>query len=361
MILNSVRGIGPITLSRLMEKFGDDPWEILSASPHQLSQVKGVGKQLIHSVSQVRASGWLEKEKQKLEKIGGNFLDLSKLPTILQQLPDAPIGLYCLGQIPDLPCVSIVGTRVPSNYGKKFARKIAYELAQSGFCIVSGMARGIDTEAHLGALEAGGRTMAFLGTGIDVVYPPENFDLYKNIVKNGAVLSEFPLGRRADRRTFPMRNRLVAGCSLAVLVIESAQSGGSMITAKFAAEQGRTVFALPGRVDLPESRGCLDLIRDGATLVRNALDIIEELAPMLGSMDKKPLSSQTTKQLNPSSELDKNERLIIELFRGGDRLGIEDIQQSTAIEMSKVAPSLSMLEIKGLILKCTDGKYEINT
>ena len=154
----------------------------------------------------------------------------------------SPIGLYCIGDIPRMPCISIVGTRVPSLYGKKIARKIAHDLSGAGICIVSGMARGIDTEAHLGALDAGGKTIAFLGSGLDVIYPPENIGLYKRIAEQGAVLSEFCLGHKADRRTFPMRNRLVAGVSLGVVVVESAQAGGSMITARFAAEQGRTVL-----------------------------------------------------------------------------------------------------------------------
>ena len=172
-----------------------------------------------------------------MEKMGTRFIHTTQLPEHLDQLMDPPIGLYMLGKVPNSPCISIVGTRAPSNYGKKFARQISYELAKSGICIVSGMARGVDSEAHWGALDAGGNTMAFLGSGIDVIYPPENLELYKRIQDSGAILSEFPIGRRADRRTFPMRNRLVAGVSLGVLVIESAKSGGSMITAKFAAEQ----------------------------------------------------------------------------------------------------------------------------
>ena len=188
-----------------------------------------------------------------------------------------PLGLYLSGVIPEGPYVSIVGTRQPSLYGQKICRELAKGLAEAGFCIVSGMARGIDSIAHETALSADGKTMAFLGSGIDIVYPPENLNLYQEIAKRGAVLSEFPFGRKADRRTFPMRNRLVSGISSAVIVIESAASGGSLITAQFAAEQGRLVFAVPGRVDQPASAGCNQLIRDGATLVRNVQDILEEL------------------------------------------------------------------------------------
>jgi DNA processing protein len=239
------------------------------------------------------------------------------------------------------------------------ARKLAFELAQAGVCIVSGMARGIDTEAHLGALDAGGKTLAFLGSGLDVIYPPENLNLYQRIKESGAVLSEFPLSKRADRRTFPMRNRLVAGCSSAVLVIESAKTGGSMITARFAAEQGRTVFALPGRVDQPESQGCLDLIRDGAILVRNSVDILEEIAPML-SLSRNSGSAKTQEPNNIFNNLDDQEKTIIELFKGGERRSLDDIQTSLRVSSSQIAPAITMLEIKGLLSKRTDGKFECN-
>lgn len=246
---------------------------------------------------------------------------------------------------------------MPSLYGKKLARKFASELASSGICIVSGMARGIDSEAHWGALEAGGKTIAFMGSGMDVIYPPENLELYRKIQNSGAVLSEFPLGRRADRRTFPMRNRLVAGVSLGVLVVESAKSGGSMITAKFAAEQGRTVFAVPGRVDQPESQGCLDLLRDGATLVRNTNDILEELSPMLGNSK---FSDQLTPSSSPKdlSDLDKDEQAIMKVLTSGEILGSEKLQEITKIPLPKITLAITMLEIRGLVTMRPDAKYE---
>ena len=221
------------------------------------------------------------------------------------------------------------------------------------------MARGVDSEAHKGALEAGGKTIAFLGSGLDVIYPPENLDLYRKIHSSGAVLSEFPLGRRADRRTFPMRNRLVAGVSMGVLVIESAKSGGSMITAKFAAEQGRIVFALPGRVDQPESQGCLDLIRDGAILVRNSVDILEEIAPML-SLSRNSEAVKIQEPNNIFNNLDDQEKKILELLKGGERRSLDDIQTSLRVSSSQIAPAITMLEIKGLLSKRTDGKFECN-
>ena len=359
MYLNSVNGIGPITLNRLLERFKGDPWKVLTASAQDLASVKGVGNQLVETLQNNNASEWLKKEKENLFKMGGHFLGREQFPEFLNELPDPPIGLYTLGEIPRTPFVSIVGTRIPSLYGKKLARKLAFELAQAGVCIVSGMARGIDTEAHLGALDAGGKTLAFLGSGLDVIYPPENLNLYQRIKESGAVLSEFPLSKRADRRTFPMRNRLVAGCSSAVLVIESAKTGGSMITARFAAEQGRTVFALPGRVDQPESQGCLDLIRDGAILVRNSVDILEEIAPML-SLSRNSEAVKTQEPNNIFNNLDDQEKTILELFKGGERRSLDDIQTSLRVSSSQIAPAITMLEIKGLLSKRTDGKFECN-
>jgi DNA processing protein len=238
------------------------------------------------------------------------------------------------------------------------ARKIASELANAGVCVVSGMARGIDSEAHAGAIEAGGRTVAFLGSGLDIIYPPENLELYRKIISSGAVLSEFPLGRRADRRTFPMRNRLVAGVSLGVLVVESASSGGSMITAKFAAEQGRSVFALPGRVDQAESQGCLDLIRDGATLIRNTEDILEEIAPMIPSNQISINKSFINEANNDHSGLPQDEQLIMRCLSEGDSYPIDKLHTLTKLPLSQVMPALTMLEIRGLVAKRADGLYE---
>ena len=189
-------------------------------------------------------------------------------PRLLKEIHDPPIGLYRKG-VYDFaqPCVAIVGSRRTTLYGQSVAKKLAADLARLGFCIVSGLARGIDTAAHEGALSVGGKTAAVLGCGIDIVYPPENLALYRRIEAEGAILSEFPFGRRADRQSFPMRNRVVAGIAEAVVVVETDVSGGSMITARFAGEQGRLIFAVPGRIDQNTSAGCHQLIRDGATLL----------------------------------------------------------------------------------------------
>jgi DNA processing protein len=238
----------------------------------------------------------------------------------------------------------------------RFARELAQQLAEIGFCIVSGMARGIDTAAHEGALDVQGKTLAFLGSGIDIVYPPENLGLYRKIIEKGGVASEFPFGRKADRRTFPMRNRLVAGVSIGVIVIESASSGGSLITAQFAADQGRTVFALPGRVDQPTSAGCHKLIREGATLLRSARDVVEELGPVL------PLpqlaSPSASAPVQSSASMSEEEEKIIQTLSDGAILGLDDLCELTRIPAPEVMASLTMLELNHSISKRPDGRYE---
>jgi DNA processing protein len=224
------------------------------------------------------------------------------------------------------------------------------------------MARGIDAVAHQGALEAKGKTVAFLGSGLDVIYPPEHTDLYRKISETGAVLSEFPLGRKADRRTFPMRNRLVSGISSGVIVVESASSGGSLITAKLAADQGRMVLAVPGRVDQVSASGCNQLIRDGATLVRNADDVMEEIEPSLSAIERqvKPLGEQLEHSPEHGSDasISEEESKLIKAFEEGDYLSMEELGEITSLEASKLSSNLTMLELNGLICKRSDGRFE---
>ena len=290
----------------------------------------------------------------------------NSFPELLKQIYDPPLGLYLRGSIPEGPYVSIVGTRQPSLYGQRMCQDLSKGLAQAGFCIVSGMARGIDSIAHQTALSVDGKTMAFLGSGIDIVYPPENLNLYQEIARRGAVLSEFPFGRKADRRTFPMRNRLVSGISSAVIVIESAASGGSLITAQFAAEQGRLVFAVPGRVDQPASAGCNHLIRDGATLVRNVQDILEELEGTILegiSFSKKqqqqmPNSGNSQSSL-PLHNLTQEEQSVYSILKDGDILSLEEMMEKLDLSFSQLSSTLSMMEINGILGKRADGKFEI--
>ena len=301
----------------------------------------------------------LDREKTRMERSGIAFVarDDARYPQSLREIYDAPIGLYWKGGFSvDRPCVAIVGTRRATLYGRSIAKKFAAELSRLGFCIVSGMARGTDTAAHEGALEAGGKTVAVFGCGMDIIYPPENLELYQAIGASGAVLSEFPFGRRADRQTFPMRNRVVSGMCEAVIVIESAAAGGSMITARFAGEQGRQVMAVPGRIDQDSSKGCHQLIRDGALMVTSVDDILEELRYERASQMEVDLTSAEVPTGGPP--LAPAEQEILEKLRGGERLGIDQLSGLLQRPAAEISSLLMGLEIKRRVRKGTDGRFE---
>ena len=312
-------------------------------------------------IDSLKAQGqetWLAKEKEKLEKRRVSLLGGDSYPPNLNEIYDPPIGLYLAGKLPEGPYVSIVGTRKPTRYGLSFARQLSRQLAEIGFCVVSGMARGIDTAAHEGALEAQGKTLAFLGSGIDVVYPPENLGLYNRIIKQGAVASEYPFGRKPDRHTFPKRNRLVAGVSVGIIVIESASSGGSLITAQLAADQGRTVFALPGRVDQPSSAGCHRLIREGATLLRSARDVVEELGPVLTHPPAAKRNNNEGGSSQRIAQMSEEEEKILHALSDGGVLDLDDLCGFTLLPAPEIMAGLTILELNRLVSKRPDGRYE---
>ena len=280
---------------------------------------------------------------------------------LLREIHDPPIGLYRRGQYDfSQPAVAVVGSRKTTLYGQAVAKKLGRELAQLGFCVVSGLARGIDTAAHEGALDAGGRTAAVLGNGIDIVYPPENLELFRRIVETGAVVSEFPFTRRADRQSFAMRNRLISGMCAAVVVVESDEAGGAMITARFAGEQGRLLFAVPGRIDQPTSRGCHQLIRDGATLLTGVDDILSELN-YLGGMrpGKQATADESELQTAPTAEgLSPAESKVLALLAGGEARTLDQIAAGASLSVGEASATLMILELKRLVVKRVDGAFE---
>lgn len=358
LALNALPHVGPVMLRRLMDAFDNDAVAILSGKKDRLLSVKGAGQRIVDTIGSWETKFDLAKEERSMHKSQTQFYaqDAAEYPSSLKELYDSPIGLYWKGNyVVDRPCVAIVGTRRATLYGRSVAKRFASELARMGFCIVSGMARGIDTAAHEGALEVGGKTVAVLGCGIDIIYPPENLDLYKQISGEGAVVSEFPFACRADRHTFPMRNRVVTGMSEAVIVIESAAAGGSMITARFAGEQGRALFAVPGRIDQSSSEGCHQLLRDGATLVTSVDDILEELRytrPQVRELDfSEPAESP---QLNLSAE----EQIVYASFEGGERVSIDEVSERLSQPASQVSAILMGLELKRYIVKRADGGFE---
>lgn len=362
MVMNDLPNIGPITLNRLLTEFGGDPREILTATKRRLESVRGVGPETSAALLAWRTHFDLVREEERLAQAGAVFITTRDegYPKMLKEIHDPPIGLYRKGDyLFEQPCIAIVGSRRTTLYGQSVAKKLGAELARMGFCVVSGLARGIDTAAHEGALSVGGKTAAVLGTGIDIIYPSENLGLYRKIAETGAVLSEFPFGRKADRQSFAMRNRIVSGISEAVVVVESDVSGGAMITARFAGEQGRLLFAVPGRIDQATSKGCHQLIRDGAILLTGVDDILSELN-YLDGLRPKGIETEgepsVLEQLMP--QLDEKERRLLESLAGGAALGIDGLTAATGLTSAEISAALMMLELKKLVVKRADGTFE---
>lgn len=356
MILAGLPGVGPVLINRLLAAFEGDPLAVLAAGVERLRAVRGVPPKLVPVVGDWRKHFDLRRELARMAACGADFLVKESLayPALLREVPDPPAGLYRIGgyNMAD-PCVAIVGSRRTSPYGVGLARDFAAGLVGAGFCVVSGLARGIDSAAHTAALEAGGRTIGVLGTGIDLVYPAENARLFERIAESGAILSEFPCTRQADKQSFAMRNRLVSGMVRALVVIESDLDGGSMITAKFAADQGRIVCAVPGRVDHPGSRGCHRLIREGATLVTSVDEVLEELQYLKG-LSVGVLQRPTPERPGLSSE----EQAVFNCFQGGEAHSVESLLAALGGDPGSHSSTLLLLELKGLIERRLDGTYE---
>lgn len=376
LVLNALPNIGPITLNRLLAHLGGDPRAVFAADKRTLASVKGVGPVISETILDWRQHFDVAREEERMAKSGVDFITTrdADYPKLLQTIHDPPIGVYRKGRYGfTQPCVGIVGSRRTTLYGQSVAKKFGAELARLGFCVVSGLARGIDTAAHDGALSVGGKTAGVLGTGIDIIYPPENLELYRKIEADGAILSEFPFGRRADRQSFAMRNRIVAGMCEAIIVVESDVDGGAMITARFAGEQGRLIFAVPGRIDQNTSAGCHQLIRDGATLMTSIDDLLAELnyldglrpqpiPPKGGDEDandvaENPLFARTAPLAN-ASNLTTDEARVFDCFRGGAILSPDALAGQTGLGAGVLSSTLMMLELKRLIAKRADGAFE---
>ena len=277
--LNQIENIGPVRVRAMVEALGS-PEAVLSAPAAVLATVRGIGPKVAEGIVTQRATVSADREEAAAAALGARILTPldDEYPAPLKTIYDPPLCLYVRGTLTkqDEQALAVVGTRRASHYGMAQADKLAYLAAKAGFTIVSGLARGIDTAAHLAALKAEGRTVAVLGGALDKLYPPENRELAERIAVHGAVISEFPLGREPDRTTFPYRNRIVSGLSKGVLVVEAGLDSGAMNTAEQALEQGRSVLAVPGRVDLPGAKGPHRLIQNGARLVEDLPDILRE-------------------------------------------------------------------------------------
>ncbi|MGF1452077.1 MAG: DNA-processing protein DprA [Opitutales bacterium] len=363
LVLNGLQRVGPVTLRRLLDAFANDPARVLSAPMHELRRVAGVGHELAQTIHGWESSFDLAAERQRLADSGLAFVTLrdKEFPPLLREIYDPPTGLYFRGPLrPREQTIAIVGTRHPSRYGRELARKWAAGLARRGWCVASGLARGIDTAAHEGALEADGPTVGVLGCGPDLMYPPENLELARKIAENGAVISEFKFGTRASKTTFPMRNRLLSGMSRAVVVIETAERGGSLITAKFAAEHGRIVCAAPGDIGRESASGCHRLIRDGATLVTSVEEILQELdyAPVQDELALADEAEPATVASRPPVPLEGDEATVAHALREAGRADLDSLADGLELPFPAISAALLMLELKGVVRKTPDGAFE---
>ncbi len=350
LALRSIPGVGIVIFHRLLRRFGS-PEAVFQASTEELRSVKGVSAAIAQAI--VSFADWPRWDAllERLIAMGGEVLTCRdpRFPEVLRQIPYTPPFLYILGTIgpEDHLAIAIVGTRKPSHYGRKTGYRLATELARQGVTVVSGLARGIDTMAHQGALEAGGRTLAVLGCGLDIIYPPENKELYRLIPQQGALVSEFPLGTPPEARNFPRRNRLISGLAHGVVIVEAGEQSGTHITANFALEQGREVFAVPGPVDLPGSAGPHRWIQQGAKLVRESADILEEIR-IFPQGSGVPAPSTAVRSPQPEDPILAHLSLT--------PVQLDELIRLAGLSAPEVMSRLTLLELQGLIQELP-GKY----
>lgn len=349
--LNKINGLGSASLKKLLAFFGSGETAWNAGLPDLLQS--GIGESLAQKIVEERIKIDPDQEMTRLEKESIKILTLDDLdyPPLLKEIHNPPYLLYIRGEMDfgNAPMISIVGSRKYTEYGLSVAQKFAHELAQAGFVIVSGMALGIDAIAHQAALEAGGKTVAILGSSIDDknIFPKHNFNLAQEIIRQGALMSDYPVETPASVGTFPARNRIIAGMTLGTLVIEAGEKSGTLITVGLALEYNREVFAVPGSIFSPQSVGTHDLIKKGAKLVTSTSDILEELN---WEMEKK---EKTVIQRNPDTH---EERIILEIL-SYEPVHIDNIAKLSKLGTSTVASALAMMEIKGWIRNIGGQNY----
>ncbi len=347
--LSDVPDIGPVTARKLLAIY-KKPEAVFKAPYKELANIHGIGPAKAKNIKGYSEWGKIDAQLKKLDAGGIKIVTFSNkdYPETLKNIEDAPIVLYIKGTIQkeDRYAVAVVGSRKYSSYGKLAAEKLSSELSSMGFTIVSGMARGIDTLAHVAAINSGGRSIAVLGSGIDVPYPPENRGLMEKLAASGCVISEFPPGTMPERENFPKRNRIISGLSLGVLVVEATVDSGSLITASCALEQGKEVFVVPGNINSANSKGTNELIKKGAKLVQSAEDVIEELAPVLKGYIR------TREKAN--IELSVEEKRLCDIMTAEPK-HVDMLSRESKMPAQKVLGILLSLELNG-IAKQAEGK-----
>jgi DNA processing protein len=348
---NAIPGIGRVKFNQLENHFGnlEDAWKACQAE----LRLAGLDRKSVRAINEWRPRISPEAEIEKLEHYGIDILTWhdSTYPARLKEIYDYPPVLYIRGSIinEDEWCLAVVGTRRPTVYGRQVTEEIVTELARSKITIVSGLARGIDSMAHRSALEAGDRSIAVMGGGLDSIYPAENAGLARSINKNGALLSEYHPGTKPRPENFPRRNRIMSGISLGVLVVEAGKTSGALITAHLALEQNREVFAIPGSILSIASIGTNQLIKEGAKLVRDSGDILEEL-------NLTAIAEQLEiKEIIPSSD---TEALLLKKL-GAEPVHIDEICRASDLPISTVSSTLAMMELKGMIKQVGTMNYSL--
>jgi DNA processing protein len=350
LALRGISGVGPVLFHRLTQAFGN-PAQVFQTPLKDLSALRGISRSLAEAILGFRQWDRVEEHLARLKAFGAGMftLDDPGYPVRLKEIPFPPPLIFIKGEITpeDSLALALVGTRAASYYGKKTCRSLARELARRGVTVVSGLARGIDTAAHLGALEEGGRTLAVLGCGLDVVYPPENRELYGRIPESGALITEYPLGTPPEAQNFPRRNRLISGLALGVLVVEAGAKSGTTITAQCALEQGREVLAVPGPINSPTSIGPHRLIQQGAKLVQDVEDILAEL-PKVGAPVKSGSKAASTVPAPARPVQFRVDDPLLPLL-GAEPLQLEELVQASRLPAPEVMSRLTLLELQGLV------------
>ncbi len=349
--LNMLPRIGPVRVRKLLELLGS-PQAVLSAGSRELQQVSGIGAEVANSIRNWKTHADPAAELERVAAAGAHVVTLTDpaYPAILSEIHDPPIVLYVRGELPTAPSIAVVGTRKPSLYATECAKKLSYQLAYSGLTITSGLARGVDTAAHQAALAANGRTIAVLGSGLNQLYPPENAELAEKIADgNGAVISEFPMDTQPDKQTFPMRNRIVTGLSTGLLVIEAGTTSGSLISANQAGDQGRSLYAVPGRIDQPKALGSNRLIQQGAKLVLSAQDILDDLGLLFRDEPKLERSA-------PKAELTAAEQSVRDAI-GDDETPLDTIISKCGLPTQQVSSTLLALEMRRLVKQLPGSRF----
>ena len=352
--LNMLPTVGPVRLRKLLEVF-KEPQQILGAKRSELQKVEGIGSEVADQIASWESIVDLAAELARIRDFGATVItqESPSYPQSLREIHAPPIVLYLWGELNerDHHAIGIIGARHTTHYGTESAKKLAYQLAYAGLTVISGLARGIDTAAHQGALAAKGRTIAVIGSGLSKLYPPENRGLAEKIRDgNGAIVSEFSMEIEPDRQTFPMRNRIIAGWSHGILVVEAGLKSGALITASQAIEQGRSVYAVPGHINAPSALGSNRLIQQGAKLVMDASDILDDLQVLLP--ETKPSPEAAVRPLPPLSE---DERRVYEAINSTET-PIDQISAKCDLPSAIVSSTLLRLELKRLV-KQLPGKY----